>query len=146
MVYLPENTDDQILKLDNDELKIWLNSLENKKSFSKRVYKVVMFTGTDCKFIPHNYANAIAISKDLTQEQKEFLKKKHEGKKSIPKNELNFVEFGSYRDCSPYEVGEVFVKSLITDKKEKKSTPKPLKIQESCIKLEVDWLGNISKM
>lgn len=145
LVYLPENTDDHVFSLNKDEFKTWLKDIENKRKFSKRVYKVVMFTGTDCKFIPHNYANAITIPKDLTQEQKELLRKKHEGKKSIPKNELNFVEFGSYRDCSPYEVGETFIRSLTTDKTEKKSIPKPLKIQDSCIKLQIDWLGDISK-
>ncbi|QEM02992.1 hypothetical protein DIU31_005475 [Mucilaginibacter rubeus] len=145
LVYLPENTDDHVLSLNKDEFKTWLKDIENKRKFSKRIYKVVMFTGTDCKFIPHNYANAITIPKDLTQEQKELLRKKHEGKKSIPKNELNFVEFGSYRDCSPYEVGETFIRSLTTDKTEKKSIPKPLKIQDSCIKLQIDWLGDVSK-
>lgn len=145
LVYLPERADDPIEKMNNEELKQWLNDLENKKRFSKRVYKVVMFTGTDCKFIPHNYANSISIAKDLTKEQKDLLKRKHEGKKSIPKSELNFVEFGSYRDCSPYESGEIFIRSLTTDKKSKSKEIKPLKIQDSCIKLKVDWLGNISK-
>jgi len=145
LVYLPENADDPIEKLNNEEFKEWLNDSENKIKFSKRVYKVVMFTGKDCKFIPHNYANSISVSKELTEKQKEDLKKKHEGKKSIPKNELNYVEFGSYRDCSPYESGEVFIKSLTADKKNKKQEIKPLKIQDSCIKLKIDWLGNISK-
>lgn len=145
LVYLPEINDDPVLKLNNEELNTWLSVLENKKRFSGRVYKVVMFTGSDCKFIPHNYANAIAVPKDLTGEQLELLKKKHEGKKTIPKNELNFVEFGSYRDCSPYEAGEVFIKSLTAYTKDKKSVPKPLKIQDSCIKLQIDWLGNICK-
>jgi CRISPR/Cas system Type II protein with McrA/HNH and RuvC-like nuclease domain len=145
LVYLPENIDDPVLNFNKDEFKEWLNNIENKSKFSKRVYKVVMFTGKDCKFIPHNYANTIIIKKDLTDEQIEDIKSRNEGKKSIPKNELNFVEFGSYRDCSPYEAGEVFIRSLTTDKNEKKSASKPLKIQDSCIKLKIDWLGNISK-
>ena len=59
----------------------------------------------------------------------------------IHKKELNFVEYGSYRDSSPYESGEVFVRSQI----DKKGKQKPLKIQNSCIKIKIDWLGNISK-
>lgn len=144
LVYLPENLDDPVLKLNDDEMKNWLTDIENKRRFIKRIYKVAKFTGKDCHFIPHNYANVIAIPKDLTKEQKDSLKKEHEGKKNIPKNELNLVEFGTYRDCSPYEAGEIFVRSLTIDKKEKKSISKPLKIQDSCIKLEIDWLGNFS--
>lgn len=144
LVYLPENVDDPVLSFNNDEFKEWLNNIENKSKFSKRVYKVVMFTGKDCKFIPHNYANAIIVKKELTEEQIKEIISRNEGKKNIPKSELNFVEFGSYRDCSPYEAGEVFIRSLTTDKNDKKSASKPLKIQDSCIKLEIDWLGNIS--
>lgn len=143
LVYLPEKVEDPFNELGNDEFKKWLQDSENKKKFCNRIYKVVMFSGKDCKFIPHNYANTISIFKDLTEEQKLNLKKKHEDKKGIPKNELCFVEFGSYRDCSPFESGEVFIKSLTSDKKNKEA--KPLKIQDTCIKLQIDWLGNISK-
>lgn len=145
LVYLPENVEDPVLKLDKDEFKEWLCRIENKRSFSQRVYKVVKFTGKDCYFVPHNYANIISVPKDLTTEQKEELKRKYKGKK-IPKNELNTVEYGSYRDCSPYEAGEVFIKSLTESDKKKKKEVKPLKIQDSCIKLDVEWLGNISKV
>lgn len=144
LVYLPENIDDPVLNFNDDEFKEWLSDVENKKKFSKKVYKVVMFTGKDCKFIPHNFANIISIPKDLTDEQKRALKEQYKDK-TIPKKELNFVEYGSYRDCSPYETGEVFIKSLTADKNDKKSATKPLKIQDTCIKLEVDWLGNILK-
>ncbi|WP_294306645.1 type II CRISPR RNA-guided endonuclease Cas9 [uncultured Chryseobacterium sp.] len=144
LVYLPENADDRILNFSNEEFKNWLSDTENKKTFSKRVYKVAKFGGKDCHFIPHNYANVISIPKDLSDEQKEILKQQYKGK-AIPKKELNFVEFGSYRDCSPYEAGEIFTKSLTTDKNNKKSMVKPLKIQDTCIKLNIDWLGNISK-
>lgn len=144
LVYLPENADDPVLNFSNNELKEWLNDIENKKKFGKRVYKVAKFTGKDCHFVPHNFANVISVPKDLTEEQKKYLKEQYKDK-TIPKKELNFVEFGSYRDCSPYEAGEIFTKSLTVDKNDKKSAPKPLKIQDSCIKLEIDWLGNISK-
>ncbi len=106
LVYLPENIDDPVLNFSNDEFKEWLNNVENKSKFSKRVYKAAKFTGKDCHFVPHNFANVISIPKDLTDEQKETLKEQYKDKK-IPKKELNFIEYGSYRDCSPYESGEV---------------------------------------
>lgn len=142
LVYLPENTDDEVLNFNNEKLKQWLNNLDNKKKFVKRIYKVAKFTGKDCYFIPHNYANVISVPKDLTEEQKEALKRQYSDK-AIPKEKLNFVEYGSYRDCSPYESGEAFVKSVTeTDKKKKQ---KLTKIQDTCIKLQLDWLGNIAK-
>jgi CRISPR/Cas system Type II protein with McrA/HNH and RuvC-like nuclease domain len=142
LVYLPNNIEERefLLGMSVNEFRDWIKIKANKKAFSNRVYKVVKFTGSDCKFIPHNYSNIISVLKEFNKEQKDQLKKKYEEKKSIPKNELNFVEFGSYRDCSPYEAGEIFVKSLVN----KKQKQKPLKIQDSCIKIKIDWLGNIS--
>lgn len=142
LVYLPNSLEEQefLLGMSVDEFRDWISVKGNKKAFSNRVYKVVMFTGMDCKFIPHNFSNVISVPKELTKEQKDQLKIKYEEKKGIPKNELNFVEFGSYRDCSPYETGEIFVRSLTN----KKLKLKPLKIQDSCIKIKIDWLGNIS--
>jgi|GEM_PF-398468 len=146
LVYLPENADDPILNFSNDEFKEWLNNVENKSKFSKRVYKAVKFDKgktTIAHFVPHNFANIISVPKDLTDEQKEALKKLYKDKK-IPKREWNFIEYGSYRDCSPYESGEVFIKSLNEEAKGKKKKFNPLKIQDTCIKLEIDWIGNIS--
>ncbi len=143
LVYLPENADDPILNFNNDAFKEWIKDIENRKVFSKRVYKVAKFTGKDCHFTPHNFANVISVPKDLTDEQKKYLKNQYKDK-TIPKKELNFIEFGSYRDCSPYELGEVFIRSLNNKGKGSNKQYKPLKIQDSCIKLEVDWLGNIS--
>ncbi len=142
LVYFPESKDDQILTFNNTELREWLSNLDHKKKFSQRIYKVAKFTGKDCYFIPHNYANAISVPKDLTEEQKVILKEKYKDKK-IPKRELNFVEYGSYRDCSPYESGEAFVKSVTETNKQKKKEQKLIKIQETCIKIQIDWLGNI---
>ena len=87
---------------------------------------------------------AIILARVSTEEQKEALKKQYADKK-IPKKELNFVEYGSYQNCSPYEAGENFVKSLNETDKKKKKELKLIKIQETCIKLKIDWLGNISK-
>ena len=145
LVYFPENIDDPVLRFYNDELKNWLEDIDNKKKFSKRIYKVAKFTGKDCFFIPHNYANAISVPKDLGDEQIEKLKKKYADKK-IPKKELNFVEYGSYRDCSPYESGEIFIKKATEIDKEKKKKDKLIKIQDACIKIKIDWIGNVYKL
>ncbi|MCW5909419.1 MAG: hypothetical protein KIT62_00005 [Cyclobacteriaceae bacterium] len=143
LVYFPESSEDTVLNFNNDELKEWLSKPDNKKKFSQRIYKVVKFDKSKtAHFIPHNYANAITVSKDLTEAQKEALKKQYADRK-IPKKELNFVEYGSYRDCSPYESGEKFVGSVTETNRQKKKEQKLTKIQETCIKLHIDWLGNI---
>lgn len=144
LVYLPENIDDPILNMNNEEFRTWLDDIDNKKKFSQRVYKVVKFDKSQIShFVPHNYANVISVAKDLTKEQKDKLQKQY-GEKKIPKKDLNFVEYGSYRDCSPYPIGEVFIKNLTVTNRKKKQELK--KIQDSCIKLKVDWLGNLSKV
>jgi hypothetical protein len=69
------------------------------------------------------------------------LKKKYERKK-IPKQEKNYEEFGSFGTCAKTEVDNDFVKELVLKKDFiGKST---LKIQDSCIKIQIDWVGNIS--
>jgi CRISPR/Cas system Type II protein with McrA/HNH and RuvC-like nuclease domain len=138
LVYLPENVDDPILNFATDEFVQWISKKENKAKFNKRVYKVVKFTGKDCFFIPHNYANAISIAKDLTDEQKTRLRAQY-GEKKIPKKELNFEEFGSFGTSAKTEVNENFVKILI----DKNYSIEPIKIQDYCIKIKTDWLGNI---
>ena len=138
LVYLPENVDDPILNFTTDEFAQWISRKENKARFNKRVYKVVKFTGKDCFFIPHNYANTISIAKDLTEEQKAKLRNQY-GEKKIPKKELNFEEFGSFGTSAKTEVNEHFVNILI----EKEYPTEPLKIQDYCIKIKTDWLGNI---
>lgn len=140
LVYLPEEDDDPVLNFTQKEFEDWISKKENKTGFNKRIYKVIKFSGKDCYFLPHHYANSISVPKDLTNEEKEKLKKKYEEKK-IPKKELNYVEYGSYRDSSPFESGEVFTKSQV----DKKSKIKPIKIQDHCIKIQTDWLGNITK-
>lgn len=142
LVYLPENTDDPILNLNKEEFKEWLNNIENKKKLSTHIYRVVKFTGKDCFFIPHNYANTISIPKDLTEEQKNILRKQYADKK-IPKQELNYQEFGSFGTSAKTEVNENFVKELVLKKGFNGKIP--LKIQDTCIKVDIDWLGNISK-
>jgi len=140
LVYLPTNSDDTVLKMSNKEFEEWIQNKENKKAFSKRVYKVVKFTGKDCYFIPHNYANTISVPKDLTDEEKENLRKKYIEKK-IPKQERNYEEFGSFGSSIKTEMNENFIKKLAMKKEFKDD--KLIKIQDTCIKIQVDWLGNV---
>ena len=141
LVYLPTNKDDEILRKTNTELAEWLSIAENKSFFCKRVYKVVKFTGKDCFFIPHNFANTISVAKDLSKEDQQELKEKY-GEKTIPKQEKNYEEFGSFGTCAKTEVNANFVKELVLKKEFEDESP--MKIQESCIKIQIDWLGNIS--
>ena len=143
LVYLPtdEEDKDRFLLMSKSEFEEWVKEKENKKAFCKRIYKVVKFAGKECFFIPHNYANTISVSKDLTEEDKKKLKEKYKDK-SIPKYEKNHEEFGSYGTCATTEVNESFIKKLVLKKDFKEI--EPLKIQDTCIKIQIDWLGNIT--
>lgn len=139
LVYLPNDFDDPVLYFtSNDEFNEWIKDKKNKTILSKNIYKVVKFTGKDCYFIPHNYANTISIAKDLTNAQKEELRQKY-GEKKIPKRELYLEEFGTYGTSAKTEVNEDFVKTFVNSDHLKE----PRKIQDTCIKLKIDWLGNI---
>ncbi|MBO4739942.1 MAG: hypothetical protein J5606_10350, partial [Bacteroidales bacterium] len=140
LVYMPKGKDDEIIEYSATELKNWLANQENKKDFAQRIYKVIKFTGKDCFFIPNNYAKEISIPKDLSKEDMEILKEKYSDKK-IPKQELNYIEFGSYSNCTPLEKNELFTISMKDGKKYKGI--KPRKIQDYCIKIKTDWLGNV---
>jgi len=140
LVYLPTNSDDPVLKMPIKEFEEWIKNKENKKVFSKQIYKVVKFTGKDCSFIPHNYANTISVPKDLTDEEKENLRKKY-GEKKIPKQEKNYEEFGSYGNSIKTEINENFIKKMVM--KKEFNDDKLTKIQDTCIKIQVDWLGNV---
>lgn len=137
LVYMPNSVDDEVIRFNAEELKVWLSNINNKKDFAKRIYKVVKFTGKDCFFIPNNYAKEISIPKDISEEEKKKLKEKYSDKK-IPKQELNYAEFSSYGNCVKFVPDENFVMNIIN-----KNNPKPMKIQDFCIKLKTDWLGNI---
>jgi CRISPR-associated endonuclease Csn1 len=141
LVYLPTDYADEVFRKSKSEFAEWISKPENKKTLSKRVYKVVKFTGKDCFFIPHNFANSISVAKDLSKVEQEILKKKF-GERKIPKQEKNYEEFGSFGNCSKTEVNEDFVKELVL--KNNFDGNSPLKIQDYCIKIKVDWLGNIS--
>ena len=139
LVYLPLDADDLVPNFStNDEFERWISEKGNRINFSKNIYRVVDFTGKYCFFIPNNYAMPISVPKVLTDEQRNDLKKKYIDKK-IPKTELNYEEFGSFGKSTKTEVNEDFVKILL----DKKHGKEPRMIQDSCIKLYTDWLGNI---
>lgn len=137
LVYMPRYEDDEVLKFSIKELQDWLLSENNKKEFAAHIYKVVKFTGKDCFFIPNNYAKEISIPKDISEEQKLELEKKYKDTK-IPKQELNYAEFSSFGNCVKFVPDEKFVMNIIDKKK-----PKPMKIQDYCVKINTDWLGNV---
>ncbi|MBO7228589.1 MAG: type II CRISPR RNA-guided endonuclease Cas9, partial [Bacteroidales bacterium] len=137
LVYMPNSVEDEVLSLNAEELKTYLSNHENKKDFAKRIYKVVKFTGKDCFFIPNNYAKEISIPKDISEEEMKKLKEKYPDKK-IPKQELNYAEFSSYGNCVKFVPNKKFVMNIID-----KNNPKPRKIQDYCIKIKTDWLGNV---
>ena len=141
LVYLPTDSEDSVLRMTKNEFGEWIHDIENKKAFCKRIYKVVKFTGKDCFFIPHNYANSISVAKDLSEEDLRKLKEIYQDK-TIPKQEKNYEEFGSFGTCAKTEVNENFIKELIL--KKGFNDDKPLKIQNTCIKVQIDWIGNIT--
>lgn len=140
LVYMPKAKDD-ILEFNAEKLKEWFKNNENKKDFAQRVYKVVKFSGKDCWFIPNNYAKEISMAKDLSDAEISDLKKNKYKDKKIPKQELNYIEFGSYINCTPLEMNALFTKSMREGKKYKGE--KPRKIQDFCVRIKTDWLGNI---
>ncbi len=144
LVYLPTSANDEVLSLSANEFNDWIRIKDNKMAFCNRVYKVVKIDNPGlCHFIPHNYANHIRVSKNLSKREIDKLKKEQDekGKKGISKKDLNFIEFGSFGNCSPYEPNDDFVNYLANGYK-----GKPKRIQDECIKINIDWLGNISKI
>ena len=143
LVYLPTSSNDPVAKMTNNELKEWLNKdCENKKSFARRIYKVVKMTGKNCFFIPNNYATTISTPKDLSKEDLEKLYKEYKDQdKDIPKHKKNYEEFGSFGSSIKTEINDNFVKELVL--KENFDGNQPIKIQDTCLKLKIDWLGNI---
>ena len=141
LVYMPKE-DDEILRFNESELKEWLLDMNHRVDFAKRLYKVVKFTGKDCFFIPNNFAKEINLPKDLSEEERAELKTQYKDK-TIPKQELNYIEFGTYSNCTPLEMNELFTVSMREGKKYKGK--KPRKIQDFCIKIQTDCLGNITE-
>lgn len=140
IVYVPVDNNDVVLGMNNNELLEWLVNLDNKRDFVSRLFKVVKFTGNDCYFIPNNYAKIINAPKYFSKEERKELKKNHSNKRSIPKDELNYREFGSYDGSMMFIPNEDVIKKLNKETYNKKGI---IKIQDKCIKLVSDWLGNV---
>ena len=139
IVYMPK-VDDEVLRLNSLEMMDWLSDYNNKIDFAKRLYKVVKFSGRDCFFIPNNFAKEISFPKDLTDKEKNLLKEQYKDR-SIPKQELNYMEFGTYSNCTPLEFNNLFTPLMREGKKYRGE--KPRKIQDFCVKIKTDWLGNV---
>jgi Rad3-related DNA helicase len=125
------------------EFEEWIKTEENKKDFCKRIYKVVDFNQGVCYFIPQNYAQIISSPKDLSDEEIKKLKEQR-GDVKLKKYDLNFVEFGTFGSSVKTEVGEKFVRENTKEvlKGKRKTIDLPL-IQDTCIKIQIDWLGNV---
>lgn len=82
-----------------------------------------------CHFIPNNYAKEISLPKDLDEEDIEKIKEKYKDSKSR-KAHLNINEFGTDLNCSQKE-------------KLYSNNCKPRTIKDYCVKIKIDWLGNI---
>jgi hypothetical protein len=124
LVYLPIDKEDAISADSNPGRDYWF---DKDKQRWKRIYRVVKFSGSRCYFIPFTYASPINYKPIMTDEE---IKMREENGNEIPKEGL--FEFGSYKNCSPFSLPEI-----------KEDFISIRKIQDSCIKIEIDRLGNV---
>ena len=132
LVYLPIDKDDAKAGESNSGNDFWFNG--DKKRW-KRIYRVVKFTGSQCYFIPFNYASAINYKPIIDEAEKE---RRERDDNEVPKEGI--FEFGTNKNCSPFELTENYITESLINKNRKF---KANRIQDSCIKIEVDRLGNI---
>ncbi|MBS1496398.1 MAG: hypothetical protein JSS98_03160 [Bacteroidetes bacterium] len=132
LVYLPFDKQDANKANSNHDNDFWFD-IEKKRW--KRIYRVVKFTGSQCYFIPFNYASPINYKPILEKEEK---KQREKDDNKIPKEGI--FEFGTNKNCSPFELTESYIAESLINKNRKF---KANRIQDSCIKLNVDRLGNI---
>lgn len=123
----------------------------------KRIYRVVKFSDKTAFFSPFHYSQQLIYAKtELSEvESEDESSSKSLGKGKPKKKEKH--EFGSYKNCCPFVFDEGFIKNLLSKqaKSEAKKNGKtisstksdfePISIQEHCIKIKIDRLGNISK-
>lgn len=133
LVYLPIDKVDAKKAETNPENGFWF---DKEKKRWKRIYRVVKFSGSICYFIPFNYTSSINYKPIIEEEEK---RKREKDDNEIPKDGI--FEFGSYKNCSPFEVTEDYIKESLINKNKKFKTNR---IQDTCIKIEIDQLGNIS--
>lgn len=122
VVYLPESGDvfTPANCSDDGYDEFWNNRAER----NKRLFSVVKFSGNRCYFTPINMAEEISFVPFETKAS-EMEPEKRDAK--IQK----VYEFGAYKDCSPFHVEYV------------DGIRKQIKIQEYCIKIQLDRLGRI---
>jgi hypothetical protein len=125
LVYLPIDQEDASIANSNPSNDYWF---DKEKKRWKRIYRVVKFSGSRCYFIPFIYASPLNYKPIISEEEK---KQREKNNNEIPKEGI--FEFGSYKNCSPFSLPEI-----------KGDTTKIIKIQDTCIKIEVDRLGNIT--
>ena len=134
LVYLPFDKEDAKMAESNSDNGFWFD--KDKKRW-RRIYRVVKFTGSQCYFTPFTYTSPINYKPIMDETEK---KEREDDNKEIPKEGL--FEFGTNKNCSPFEMTEMYITESLINKNRKY---KANRIQDSCIKIEVDRLGNITK-
>jgi CRISPR-associated endonuclease Csn1 len=133
LVYLPTSKKDSLILATT--LKAFQEIItKDPIGFSKRVYKVVKITDGTAFFIHHTFARPINIKVDLKEDDTTGFKLFGRGEKKD-----NLQEFGSYNEASPYVTTSEWVLKQVN-----KTKAKTICIQDTCIKIQVDRLGNIS--
>jgi CRISPR-associated endonuclease Csn1 len=133
LVYLPTSDNDPLILATS--LKAFQEIIaKDPVEFSRRVYKVVKITDGTAFFIHHTFARPINIKVDLKEDNTKDFKLFGRGEK---KDCLQ--EFGSYNEASPYVTTNEWVLKQVN-----KTKTKNISIQNTCIKIQVDRLGNIS--
>lgn len=132
LVYLPIDKEDAVKADVNPDADFWFD--KDKKRW-RRIYRVVKFTGSQCYFIPFNYASPINYKPMIDEEEK---KQREKDDNELPKEGL--FEFGTNKNCSPFELTESYISESLINKNRKF---KANRIQDTCIKIGVDRLGNI---
>jgi CRISPR/Cas system Type II protein with McrA/HNH and RuvC-like nuclease domain len=130
LVYLPKPDEENIPVKTNDERfeEYWKNIDTN------RIFRVVKSTGSYCYFAQHNLSQQINYSKINIENA-------NTDKQEIKTEKFN--EFGSNDGCCPFiyvlENGDFHQNNKLN----KILTGKTISIQDYCIKIHVDRLGNI---
>lgn len=122
LVYHPIDVEDKMLAEQNPGNDFWFD--KDKKRW-KRIYRVVKFSEKQSYYIPHTFSSPINYNPILDKKEKELREKNNN---EIPKDGL--YEFGSYKNCD--------INEFVTNQEIKRN-----KIQDTCIKIEVDRLGKI---
>ena len=131
LIYHPIDQADAEQAKQNPNNSFWF---DKEKKRWKRIYRAVKFTGNRSFYVNHNIASPINYKPILDEEETKLRERNDD---EIPKDGL--FEF-SDKNCSQFEVTEEYIiQALKSNNRKYKSN----KIQDTCIKIEVDRLGNI---